>query len=247
MRCIDRGPEPAEVAGLRQLYTQGWVDYFQNRTGEAALRVAGLRRLYTQGWANYFQNRTGERPSDFEWSKFRPALASRSGHMCWYCERQCDAETGGRAPTVDHFRPLSRFPKLAYEWSNWAFSCRRCNVENKKDNWPHLGYVDPAAAEVAECPDRYFDYDAATGEIIPKPGLTGDARQRAWQTIKDLGLNKLDVMYDRFHLMTDFAKGLLSLAPVDRPAFADYFTQQSCEYSGIVGMVIEQLRQDGHI
>ncbi len=221
MRWIDRGPEPAGVAGYAQQFTQGWIDYFQNRIGD--------------------------RPSDFLWSVFRPTLGSRSNNICWYCERQCDAETGGRAPTVDHFQPISRFPQLAYAWSNWVFSCRRCNEEYKKDNWPHLGYVDPAAVEIAERPDRYFDYDVATGEIIPKTGLARDARQRAQQTIRDLGLDKLDVMYDRFVLMNIFIEELLSLAPMDRRAYADSFTQQPNEFAGIAGMVIEQLRQDGHI
>lgn len=219
MRWIDRGAEPAEVAGYAQQFTQGWIDYFQNRTGD--------------------------RPSDFLWSIFRPGLGSRSKNVCWYCERMCDAETGGRTPTVDHFRPISRFPHLAYEWSNWVFSCRRCNGENKRDSWPDLGYVDPAATEVGERPERYFDYDAATGEIIPKPGLTGDARERARQTITDLGLDKLDVMYNRFVLMNMFIQDLLSLETEDRRAYADRFVQQAHEYTGIAMMVVQQLRQSG--
>ena len=219
MRWIDRGSEPAGLAGYAQQFTQGWIDYFQNRTED--------------------------RPSDFLWSIFRPDLGRRSNNICWYCERMCDAETGGRAPTVDHFRPLSRFPHLAYEWSNWVFSCRRCNEENKGDSWPDLGYVDPATVEVSERPERYFDYDAATGEIIPKPGLTRDASQRARQTIRDLGLDKLDVMYDRFVLMNIFMEELSSLEPTDRRAYADSFTQQPNEFAGIAGMVVEQLRQSG--
>ncbi len=221
MRWIDRGSEPAGVAGYAQQFTQGWIDHFQNRTGD--------------------------RPSDFLWSVFRPNLGSRNNNICWYCERMCDAETGGRAPTVDHFRPLSRFPHLAYEWSNWVFSCQRCNAENKRDKWPDFGYVDPAAVEVVERPERYFDYDAATGEIIPRTGLTADARQRARQTIRDLGLDKLDVMYDRFVLINIFIQELLSLPQMDRRAYADAFIQQPNEFAGIAGMVIEQLRLDGHI
>jgi uncharacterized protein (TIGR02646 family) len=221
LRWIDRGPEPAGVAGYAQQYTPGWIDYFQN----------GI----------------GQRPSDFLWSIFRLALGSRNNNICWYCERQCDAETGGRAPTVDHFRPLSRFPQLAYAWPNWVYSCRRCNEDNKRDNWPDSGYVDPTAVEVAERPERYFDYDAATGEIIPKTGLTTDARQRARQTIRDLGLDKLDVMYDRFVLMNFFIGELLSLPPMDRRAYVDNFTQQPHEYAGVAAMVVDQLQRGGLI
>ena len=139
MQWVDRGPEPSGVAGYARQFTQGWVDYFQNRVGEQS-------------------------PADSHWREFRPALGSRTNNICWYCERQCDtrAESGGRSPTVDHFRPRSRFPQLAYEWSNWVFSCYACNVENKGDRWPDSGFVDPCAAVVEERPEQYFDYDAET-------------------------------------------------------------------------------------
>ena len=221
MRWIDRGLEPAEVAGYAQRHTPGWVDYFQNGTGV--------------------------RPSDFLWSVFRPTLSSRSNNMCWYCERQCDAEAGGRAPTVDHFRPLSRFPQLSYEWSNWVFSCRRCNEENKRDNWPDSGYVDPAAEDVEDRPDKYLDYDATTGEIVPKSGITADARHRARQTIRDLGLDKLDVMFDRFVLINFFIAEVLSRPPTDRRSYASDFIQQPNEYTGVAAMVVEQLQKNGHV
>ena len=78
-----------------------------------------------------------------------------------------------RRATVDHFKPLSRFPELAYAWSNWIFSCYRCNSDNKQDKWPASGYVDPSAADEREQPQRYFDYDVLTGEIIPHPRLNG--------------------------------------------------------------------------
>ena len=110
LRWIDRGPEPS--------------------------RVEVYAREYTQGWVSYFQDGVGSRPADSFWREFRSELGERSVGMCWYCERRCDsaAEVGDRASTLDHFRPLSRFPYLAYEWSNWVFSCRRCNVDNKQSN-----------------------------------------------------------------------------------------------------------------
>ena len=152
MRWIDRGREPG---GVRE-YT----------------------RKFTQGWAEYFLDRVGERPNDSHWREFRGVLGCRSGGNCWYCERRCmrGIEDGGKAPTVDHFRPLNRFPELAYRWSNWVFSCRRCN-DNKGGEWPELGYVDPGAADEKDRPERFLDYDAATGEIIPLAGLPPEARQ----------------------------------------------------------------------
>ena len=216
MRWIDRGPEPGGVAGYATQFTQGWIDYFENAVG----------------W----------RPEDFYWREFRQTLGSRSKNICWYCERQCyaSAESGGRAPTVDHFRPLRMFSALAYVWSNWIFSCRRCNVDNKGGGWPGPGYVDPCAVAVAERPERYLDYDSATGEIIPKVGLTGDARQKAWHTIEDLGLNKLDVRYYRFDHTQRFMEDLLALPTDDRQDFIALFTEQFVEYGGVTRMAVEQ-------
>ncbi|MCE2464258.1 MAG: HNH endonuclease [Dehalococcoidia bacterium] len=223
MRWVDRGLEPAGVTEYARQYTQGWIDYFQNGVGE--------------------------RPTDFLWVLFRPTMGSRTNNICWYCERQCDAdaESGGLASTVDHFRPRSRFPQLAYEWTNWVYSCHACNVENKGDLWPDSGYVDPCATDVAERPDRYFDYDAQTGEIIPKSGLTPDARQKALHTINDLGWNKLDVMFYRIDQTRTFTADLLALPTGDRQALIALFTEQPVEYAGAIGMVAEQLRQAGRI
>ena len=87
-------------------------------------------------------------------------------------------------PTVDHFKPLRHFPELAYKWSNWIFSCQRCNGDYKKGRWPAVGYVDPSADDQQERPAKFLDYDATTGEIIPKSGLVGEARRRPFGQLK---------------------------------------------------------------
>ena len=223
MRWIDRGPEPKGVGRYAQRFTQSWVDYFQNRIGE--------------------------RPSDFLWSVFRPELGSRSNNICWYCERQCDAEAevGGLSSTVDHFQPISRFPQLVYEWSNWVFSCRRCNVDNKKDKWPDTGYVDPCAAEAVERPEHFFDYDAATGEIVASGGISEDAKSRAENTIDDLGLNKWDLMWFRQQRILQFVEDLLSRPVSEQQDLIESNTIGPVEFSLATWKVVELLRQDGHI
>ncbi len=223
MRWIDRGPEPS--------------------------RVEVYAREYTQGWVSYFQDGVGSRPADSFWREFRSELGERSVGMCWYCERRCDsaAEVGDRASTLDHFRPLSRFPYLAYEWSNWVFSCRRCNVDNKQSNWPENGYVDPAAGDVLERPERYFDYDMRTHEVVPRDDLTGNERQRALDTIYDLGLNKIDVLFYRGRWMMKLDEDLRRLSSEERRAFAEFVTTQPSEYLGTTEIVLAQLREAGEI
>lgn len=218
MRWIDRGPEPGGVQGYARQFTQGWVEYFRERIGE--------------------------RPNDSHWGEFRELLGSRSGNVCWYCERRClrDADEAGRAPTVDHFRPLSRHPELAYRWSNWIFSCCRCNGENKGDKWPASGYVDPSAADERERPERYFGYDPETGEIIPMLGLSSEAHERALRTIDDLGLNKLDLRFYRLDWTRRFIADWQALPDGNRTAFAEFSTRSGLEFVGATAMVVQQLR-----
>ena len=67
----------------------------------------------------------------------------------------------------------------------------------KRNKWPDSEYVDPCAADVAERPGHYLDYDTDTGEIVSKEGLSESARQKALNSIHDLGLNRLDVRFYR--------------------------------------------------
>lgn len=242
MRWVDRGPEPDEVAEYARQYTQGWVDYYQNR-------IDGLP--------------ISDEPRDSYWQRFRSMLSSRANNNCWYCERQCLA-VGGWAPTVDHFRPRSRYPQLTYVWSNWIFSCRRCNVDNKQDKWPESGYVDPCAVDITERPERYFDYDPATGRIELK-----GSHQKAEDTISDLGLNKPDILNPRFNsirqFIMEFLEELEGYNTADRQDFiADFLALttamqidylvfsaeskgQTLEYTGLKATVAVKLLQDGRV
>ena len=130
MRWVDRGPEPAQVEGYRQRYTQDWVNHYGNRMGERSPDLVN------------------------HWRDFRGELSNRFLGKCGYCEMLCDgAESPNKAPTVDHFRPISRFPELAYEWANWILACHRCNGE-KANRWPESGYIDPCAIPVEERPGK---------------------------------------------------------------------------------------------
>ena len=215
MRWVDRGLEPPELVTYRLNFTQEWVDYYA--------------RL------------TGDEPAAY-WGRFRDELGRRFHGNCGYCERQCDAngEHSGRQPTLDHFRPRSRFPRLTYEWTNWIFSCRQCNVEYKQDKWPDQGYVDPCAAEAPEYPERYFDYDDDTGELIPKAGITVDARRKANRTIRDLGLNSINLRVDRLNWI-DWLKERLAERPfAEWPALFERYTEPSIEFGGITRMFMSQ-------
>ena len=229
MRWVDRGPEPAGVAGYARQFTQGWVDYFQNGVGG--------------------------RPTDSHWQEFRPRLGERTDNICWYCERKCfaDSDVGGQSPSLDHFRPISRFPHLAYEWTNWVFSCQRCNVDNKQDRWPTDGFVDPCDSDISERPEQYFTYDWLTGEVLPREDLSENARRKARDTIRALDLNRRDVLELRFDWVWQFFFDLFdeNTVPVSaRDLFIRTYAGQPikpAEFSGMTGMFVEQLRRAGSI
>ena len=203
----------------------------------------GYARKFTPGWVDYFRRNIGGRPTDSFWREFRSTLGTRTAEICWYCERQCErpSEVSSRAATVDHFKPLSRFPELAYQWTNWIFSCKRCNEENKQDRWPALGYVDPCADDERQRPERHLDYDILTGEIIPHPALRGDERRKAEATIADLGLNLIDVRFYRFHAIQAFTASVQALPDEDQRAFVEFAFARPMEYVGSAQKASAQL------
>ncbi len=221
-----------------------WVD-----RGVAPDGVDGYARQFTQGWVDHFRNGIGGRPTDHYWSQFRQGLRIRFNNNCGYCERECDteAEIGGRTSTVDHFVPLNHEPERAYDWSNWVFSCRRCNGEYKQGRWPDVGFVDPCADDATNRPDQYFDCLQETGEITAKPGLTEQRRQRANTTIADIGLNELDVRFYRFDWIRTLREDLMSLPISDRQALVAFYVRAPVEFAGITAMFAEQLRQAGEL
>ena len=228
MRWVDRGPEPREVAVYAEQFTQGWVDYFVNRVGD--------------------------RPTDSYWQEFRPGLGERTDSICWYCERKCfaDSDVGGQSATLDHFRPISRCPCLAYEWTNWVFSCRSCDNE-KADDWPIDGFVDPCDPGISDRPEQYFTYDWLTGEVLPREDVSESSRRRARDTIRALNLNRQDLLDLRFEWVWQFFVDLFDENKVPISA-RDLFIRAAAgqptkpvEFSGLTGMFVDQLRLAGSI
>ena len=205
-----------------------WIDRGPEPSG-----FANHTRVLSQGWAG-----------------FRDLLGSRSGNLCWYCERLCFPDSdpsGSLAPTVDHFCPLWRCPELSHVWSNWVYSCRSCNVEAKRGNWSDLWYVDPAAADVSERPEAYFDYDPVTGDLVPLSGLSPLARDRVWVSIDGLGLNRRAVADARKTVTIPFCEDLGSLAEGEREAYVEYILSEEAEFLGVLGMLVRGLRREGVI
>ena len=198
----------------------------------------------------------GQRHPDLvnHWRDFRDELSNRFFGKCGYCERRCDGTA--TVPTVDHFRPRSRFPELTYEWTNWVFSCARCN-EEKANRWPDSGFVDPCAVPLDERPESYLDFDDRTGEVIAQAGLTQAARVKAQNTIDDIGLNALDLRIRRLDTLEDFKERVAENDALDilstserqaiRQAIMDRVVAPDREFAGVMGMALTWTPADGRI
>ena len=187
MRSVSRSAEPDFFAALRAAYSS-WDD------------LDGAER-----------------------NRIRNALVRDFGVVCAYC--QCptvrpDSDAAHDAETVDHFRPRHLFPDQWLDWLNLVYSCRRCN-QAKGGNWPGQNdaiinavlsadddryqpvaeYVNPSAVAGQRPANDYFEFDAATGEILPAEHLDLPEWSMARRTIADLDLNDSNLgVNDRRHL-----------------------------------------------
>lgn len=76
------------------------------------------------------------------WRDLKDPLADISHDKCWYCEVKQERSDNA----VDHFRPKSIYPWLAFEKGNLRYSCTYCNslrknpetgeTEGKADSFP---------------------------------------------------------------------------------------------------------------
>lgn len=57
------------------------------------------------------------------WSDVKDRLKKVSNGKCWYCESRQERSDNA----VDHYRPKSVYPWLAYELSNFRYACTYCN------------------------------------------------------------------------------------------------------------------------
>lgn len=144
-----------------------------------------------------------------------PELKDRIWEMhrrkCCYCERQRDKT---REPDVEHFRPKAGITGekdhpgywwLAYEWSNYLFSCKHCNQEHKRNHFPlrpggrrarnegddpgaEKPYlINPAEEDPEAC--ICYEWSQYFGRLVKPIGV--DSEGRGHRTIKLLGLDRL--------------------------------------------------------
>ena len=87
-------------------------------------------------------------------------------------------------PTIEHFRPETVFPRLAYQWENLFISCHKC--QEKGDSFDDK-LLKPDDEDYDF--DTFFDIDWETGKLEPSEVATLEQKARAKYTIEQYKLN----------------------------------------------------------
>jgi len=154
-------------------------------------RISSPECLFQNGqqWANeYVANRRQNPKHKFSWRNddcyqaVRKRLSEMTKAHCAFCDGQIGVES---RETVEHFRPKSKFPELAYEWENLFPCCDMC--QSKKLELFEEGLLRPDHSDFVF--ERYFVANYKTGEIKPSPHADEQAQFRAEITIRLYGLD----------------------------------------------------------
>ncbi len=144
------------------------------------------RKAYYQELEKYEQKERPTKP-DFPKAKnaryahkdIKQTLKRMFGAKCAYCESQVTAVSYQH---VEHFRPQSIYPRLAYDWDNLLLACEVCNSGYKAARFPLSDGRQPAPDEKEPCllddsdenalinpcfddPEEFFDF-SEDGRII---------------------------------------------------------------------------------
>ncbi|WP_213778448.1 HNH endonuclease [Caballeronia sp. dw_276] len=140
-------------------------------------------------WTEVYLARRREMPAArFTWrgskcyASMRDDLFRMTRDHCAFCDGPVNLES--RA-TVEHFRPKSTFPELAYTWTNLFPCCDKCQ-QNKGEHFDdRLLKPDEDLYTFA----KYFICNYRNGELEPAPEGGQLDRERVVETIRIYDLN----------------------------------------------------------
>ena len=142
-----------------------------------AKRWVALRDLKPNATFTWYQH---QNKSAREW--LLPLLRKMTDGHCSFCD-SFPLEGQSNEP-IEHFRPKSTFPNLAYDWGNLYYCCEKCQT-TKKEVW----------SEELLAPDQpgyrwsdWFEFDYTTGHVRPNQFAEANLQTRASITIRIYGL-----------------------------------------------------------
>ncbi len=141
-----------------------------------------------------WQTRYASNPNaQFSWGTFRSqkmslliinALSPMTNNHCSFCDKN-NVIKGGDRPTIEHYKPKTRWPLLSFVWNNLFLCCYQC--QEYKNNEFHNELIKPD--RISFDFDHYFIIDFATGNLFPNPAYPQNI-PAAQETIRIYGLNE---------------------------------------------------------
>jgi len=152
MRKLDRAafPVPAKWQESVRKAFPDWQAFVDKATEFEALDVdCEDRRKGFKSYAPGVLPKSKQGVCDFKaiWGRLKEGLKNMCHQKCAYCESVIATKRTG---AVEHFKPKSLFPSLAYDCDNYFLGCGGCNGA-KSDKWPMGGgsYVRPDEGDPA--------------------------------------------------------------------------------------------------
>ncbi len=170
------------------------------------VRIDGGEKLSSQDFDSYWRSKSVRKP-----------LWTVHHGKCAYCERRRDMT---RDSDIEHYRPKTEVTEdqnhpgywwLAYEWTNYLISCKRCNQQYKMNKFPLLPrsprasrpeddisserpvLLNPFDDDPETCVT--FDWERGAGVYVTAIGTDEDGRGAG--TIQIVGLNDPQLMEER--------------------------------------------------
>lgn len=189
----------------------------QNREPEPDILAMG-KSEWTARWI-----RRHEENKPFRW----PEVEKRglNAHLLESLGRQtvghcsfCDGfpVRGTSNETIEHFRPKSAFPALAFDWANLFYSCDACQTR-KRDAFAEL-LLKPDEPDYRF--DLFFRCNYSTGKLEPNPQASAEDQARATATIEIYGLNEDGRPTNRLRELRKFDPS--TGFPLDEYAYRDF-------------------------
>ena len=132
------------------------------------------------------------------WTAVLDELHAAYSRLCAYTTREL-VQTG----SVDHFKPKSKYPHLAYEWGNYRLARQAINARKGESE----DVIDPFTV----C-EGWFILDMPSCLIKPGQGIEREIRTAVNATINALGLNRDErLVEERCRLLVYLADGNITL------------------------------------
>lgn len=151
--------------------------------GEEFAKKKELNPNYKFNWKTYEKKSVDKH--------IKPDLIKMTNNHCSFCDSYPLGVSSRK--TIEHFKPKSEYPLLAYEWENLFLCCDTCQSAKREKFDDKLLKPDREDYEF----NKYFIVDYKTGELKPNPIKDKENQIKAKVTIKMYDLNSEDRLIDR--------------------------------------------------